>query len=303
MLRLSENHQSVLLNVGAMFFLSAMSVALRILSFELHPTQIVVMRHVWSIAIVVLWSAWLMRGIPHFHSKRMSGHFWRATFGICAMEMWFYSVSIMNVNLATALSFTTPIFSTIIAIVFLKERAGIRRWSAIIIGFIGMLIILRPDVSGISNAGWIVIGASVLMACSGAMVKGLTSSESAETIVFYMSVFMLLWSIPLAIPFWQPFTMQQMGMAFIIALCSTIAHLCIARALVKTELVVFAPFDFTRLVFTAALAYIFLGETIDTHTITGSAVIIASSIYIAYREAKLKKQAAALKKETISPIQ
>jgi len=301
MIRLSENQQSVLLKVGAMFFLSAMNVALRMLSDELHSTQIVVMRHVCSIFIVVLWSSWLMRGIPRFHSKRISGHFWRATFGICAMEMWFYSISIMNITLATALSFTTPIFSTIIAIIFLKEKAGIRRWSAIAIGFIGMLIILRPDISGISNAGWIVIGASLLMACSGAMVKGLTSSESPETIVFYMSLFMLIWSIPVAIPFWQPFTIAQMGMAFIIALCSTIAHLLIARALIKTELVVFAPFDFLRLLFTVALAYIFLGETIDSHTITGSTVIIASSIYIAYREAKLKKTNA-LKKKAISPI-
>lgn len=291
MFRLSKNQQSFLLKIGSMFFLSAMNIALRILSDDLHSTQIVVMRHVWSIILILLWSSWLARGIPQFHSKRMSGHFWRATFGICAMEMWFYSISIMNVTLATALSFTTPIFSTILAIIFLGEKAGIRRWSAIIIGFIGMLIILRPDVSGVSNAGWIVIGASILMACSGVMVKGLTSSESPETIVFYMSLFMLIWSIPVAVPFWQSFTLYHTGMAFIIASCSTLAHLLIARALMTTEISVFAPFDFMRLVFTAALAYMFLGETIDTYTITGSAVIIASSIYIAYREAKLKKSA------------
>lgn len=280
--------------LGAMFGLSAMNVALRMLSSDMHPTQIVVLRHICSIAIVLVWSAWVMRGIPRFYSKRMSGHFWRATFGICAMEMWFYSISIMNITLATALSFITPIFSTILAIVFLGEKAGIRRWGAIITGFIGMLIILRPDISGISNAGWIVIGASLLMAGSGVMVKSLTSSESAETIVFYMSLFMLLWSIPVALPFWQSFTMPQFAMAFIIALCSTIAHLFMARAFVRTELVVLAPFDFTRLIFTAVLAYIFFGETVDSHTLAGSTVIVASAVYIAHREAKHKK--------TISPI-
>lgn len=302
MLRFSENLKSISLRVWAMFFMSAMNIALRMLTSELHPTQIVLMRHICSIVIVVLWSAWLARGIPRYHSKRMTGHFWRATFGICAMEMWFYSISIMNINLATALSFTTPIFSTIIAIIFLGEKAGIRRWSAIFMGFIGMLIILRPDTSGISNAGWIVIVASILMACSGAMVKDLTSSESPETIVFYMSLFMLLWSIPLAIPFWQPFTMHQFGMAFIIAFCSTMAHLLIAHALVKTDLVVFAPFDFLRLVFTAIMAYIFFDEVLDANILAGSAVIVASTIYIAYRESKLKKSQA-LKEKAISRAQ
>lgn len=275
--------------LGAMFFLSAMNVALRMLSADLHSTQIVVLRHVCSIAIVLVWTAWLMGGTPRFPSKRMKGHFWRATFGIVAMEMWFYSISIMSINLATALSFSTPIFSTILAIIFLGEKAGIRRWSAIVTGFIGMLIILRPDISGISNAGWIVIAASLLMAGSGVMVKSLTSSESPETIVFYMSIFMLIWSIPVAIPFWQPFTIPQFGMAFIIALCSTVAHLFMARAFVRTELVVLAPFDFTRLIFTAILAYLFFGETVDAHTLTGSAVIVASAVYIAHREAKQKK--------------
>jgi|CXWL01.1.fsa_nt_gi drug/metabolite transporter (DMT)-like permease len=294
MLNISKNQCAILYMLVAMFCLSAMNVALRMLSTDLHSTQIVVLRHICSIVIVLVWSAWLMRGIPHFYSKRMSGHFWRATFGICAMEMWFYSISIMNITLVTALSFITPIFSTILAIIFLGEKAGIRRWGAVITGFIGMLIILRPDISGVSNAGWIVIGASILMAGSGVMVKSLTSSESPETIVFYMSLFMLLWSIPIAIPYWQTFNSSQFAMAFIIALCSTIAHLCMARAFVRTELVVLAPFDFTRLIFTAVLAYIFFGETVDAHTLTGSAVIVASAVYIAHREAK--------KKKIISPI-
>ncbi len=280
--------------LGAMFCLSAMNVAVRILSTDLHFTQMVVLRHICSIFIILVWAAWLARGVPDFRSKRMSGHFWRATFGICAMEMWFYSITIMPITLVTALSFSTPIFSTILAIVFLGEKAGIRRWSAIATGFVGMLLILRPDVGGISNAGWIVIGSSMLMAGTGVMVKSLTSSEKPETIVFYMSVFMLAWSIPVAIPYWKYFTFHQFEIAFIIALCSTAAHLLMARAFVRTELVVLMPFDFTRLVFTAILAYMFFGETVDAQTIAGSAVIVISAVYIAHREAKKKKQLAML---------
>ena len=291
MIIISKNQQAILYMLGAMFCLSAMNVALRMLAVDsdMHFTQLVVLRHICSIAIVVVWAALLVRGIPSFYSQRMSGHFWRATFGICAMEMWFYSITIMPITFATALSFTTPIFSTIFAIIFLREKAGIRRWAAIFTGFIGMLIILRPDISGVSNDGWIVIVASVLMAGSGIMVKSLTSSESPETMVFYMSIFMLVWSIPPAIPFWQSFTLSQLGIAFVVALFSTAAHLLMARAFARTEMVVLVPFDFTRLIFTVLLAYQFLGETIDVHTITGSFVIVASTVYIARREAKAKR--------------
>lgn len=261
----------------------------------MHFTQIVVLRHFCSIAIVLAWSAFLARGLPNFSSRRMSGHFWRATFGICAMEMWFYAITIMPLTIATALSFSTPIFSTILAIIFLGEKAGIRRWSAIMTGFVGMLIILRPDINGMSNEGWIVIGASLLMAGTGVMVKSLTSSEKPETIVFYMSVFMLIWSLPPALPYWQAFTPRQFGLAFIIALCSTAAHLLLARAFVRTDMVVLMPFDFMRLVFTAILAYLFFGEMVDSYTILGSAVIVISTVYIAHREARKKKQLALLK--------
>ncbi len=286
--KISKNQRAIAYMLVAMFCLSAMNVVLRMMAGGLHSSQIVVMRHVWSIVIILAWSGWLMRGVPRFPSQRMSGHFWRATFGIVAMELWFYSITIMPITLVTALSFTTPIFATVFAMIFLGEKAGIRRWSAIFMGFVGMLIILRPDISGISNAGWIVIAASVMMAGSGTMVKSLTSSEPAETIVFYMAVFMFFWSLPLAIPFWQAFTMEQMAMSFVIALFSTAAHLLMARAFTGTEMVVLIPFDFTRLIFTAVLAYIFFAETMDAHTIIGTLVIAASTIYIAHREARKK---------------
>jgi len=281
--------QAMILMLAAMFFMSAMNVVVREMAGGLHSTQIVLFRHIFCIIIVCVWTAFLQRGVPRFASKRLSGHFWRATFGILAMEMWFYSVTIMSLNVVTALSFTMPIFSTIFAIVFLREKAGIRRWSAIFVGFLGMLIILRPDVSGVSNAGWLVIASSFLMAGSGTMVKSLTRSESPETIAFYMAVFMLFWSIPFAIPYWKTFTASDLLHSFVLALFATAAHLCMARAFVRTEMVVLMPFDFTRLIFTAVFAYFFFGETLDTQTLIGTLVIATSTIYIAHREARKRK--------------
>lgn len=277
--------------LAAMVSLSLMNVVLRQIAGQLHSTQIVTMRHIFSIMIVLLWASYLAKGIPSFNSNRMSGHFWRATFGILAMELWFYAVSIMHVTLATAISFITPIFSTILAMFFLGEIPGIRRWSAIITGFIGMLIILRPDTGNIDTGVWVAIAASLFMAGSGVMVKSLTRSEAPETIVFYMSVFMLLWSIPFSVPFWQSFSFYHLYMVFIISFFSTVAHLCMTRAFVRAELVLLMPFDFTRLIFTSIFAYLLLGETLDSNMVIGSAVIVSSTVYITYRETKLKKSA------------
>jgi S-adenosylmethionine uptake transporter len=286
---MSRTQAAIFYMLAAMFALSAMNVALRSVSVGLHSTQIVVLRQVFSIIFVCVWASALSRGIPNFRTTRLQGHFWRATFGICAMELWFHSVSIMPVTLVTALSFTTPIFSTIFALLFLGEKAGIRRWGAIFTGFLGMLIILRPDISGISPDALFVIGASIMMAVAGIMVKTLSSSEPPETIVFYMALFMLPWSIIPAIPFWQDFTLNQAVMVAVVALFSTAAHLLMARAFARAELVALMPYDFTRLIFTALMAYAFFGEAITINSIIGALVIVGSTVYIAHRES-LKKR-------------
>ena len=293
MIRLSTPLQAIVLMLISMGFFSAMNIAIRLLSVHMPSSQIVLLRNVCSLLIVVVWSFILNHGVPQFRTTRILGHFWRASIGIVAMELWFHAISLLPVTLATALSFTTPIFSTVIAIVFLGEKAGIRRWSAIAAGFIGMLIILRPGVGSVSLDALFVIGSSLMMGVAGVLVKTLTRTEKPETIVFYMALFMIPWSIPLAVINWQPVDGHSLELVFMIALFSTAAHLLMARAFMRADMVMLMPFDFSRLIFTALFAYMLFGETMDIFTITGSLVIIASSVYIAHREAKRKLSRAA----------
>src|SRR6185295_13296481 len=104
-------------------------------------------------------------------------HFWRAGLGFLSMEIWFYSLSILPLNVATALSFTTPVFGTLFAIWLLKEKAGWRRWSAIAVSFIGVLIILRPESAEFNPSAGIVLVSSALLAMVGVVIKHLTSTE------------------------------------------------------------------------------------------------------------------------------
>lgn len=277
----------------SMAFFSAMNIAIRLATHELHSTYIVLLRNICSLVLIVLWETARRRRLPRFPTARPLGHFWRASFGIVAMELWFHAISLLPLTLATALSFTTPIFSTICAIIFLGERAGVRRWSAIFIGFMGMLIILRPGMGGIGPDALFVLASSCMMAVAAVLVKTLTRTESPETIVFYMALFMIPWAALPAAGHIVAVTPYQLWLVFLVALLSTAAHLLLARAYIRADMVVLMPFDFSRLVFTALMSYGLFGETLDLPTICGSLVIVGSTVYIAHREAQLKRKAAA----------
>src|SRR5438045_1078388 len=112
---LSQALEAILLMLASMACFSAMNIVIRILSRGMPSTEMVLLRNICSLGLILLWDIVLNRRIPVFHTKRLKGHFWRASVGIVSMELWFHAVTLLPITLATALSFTTPIFSTIIA--------------------------------------------------------------------------------------------------------------------------------------------------------------------------------------------
>lgn len=272
----------------SMFLFAAMSALIRGLSETMHSTQIVFLRNAFSMGIILAWTFALQRRALRFPTRRLGSHLWRSGVGFVSMSLWFYSLSILPLTVAVAFSFTTPIFATIFAAMFLGEKVGIHRWSAIMAGFVGIWVMLRPDGSAISLSAGIVLLSSALIAWSSILVKSLTRTDSPETIIFYMTLFMLILSVPPALYSWQPFTLYQALLAFLIALASVGAHLLLTRAVATTDMVVLMPFDFTRLIFASIFAYIFFGEVLDRYTLTGALIIVASTAYIAWREKKHK---------------
>ena len=281
--------QAMALMLASMLCFAAMNVIISALAGGMYSGQMVLIRNGMSLGIVIVVAAMLQRGRPRFPTTRLLGHFGRAAAGFIAMQLWFYSVTIMPVTMVTALSFTTPIFAAIFAIFFLGERAGIRRWSAMGISFIGVLLILRPDMHGLNTNALYVLASSAAMAVAGTFVKSLSRTEAPETIVFYMGLVMTPLSLPLGLLHWQPLDWHQWTGITLIALFSTTAQLMMARAYRRAEMVVLLPLDFTRLIFTSLFAYIFFGEVLDSHAWLGAAIIVASTIYIAHREARNKR--------------
>lgn len=265
---------------------SLMNIFIRYSSVELHTTQIVFLRNLFSLFILAPWV--FMNGVQVLKTDRAASHFWRGTVGVVGMHLWFYSVTHLPLNEATALSFTAPIFTAIFAIVFLREKAGWHRWSAILIGFAGAMVIIRPSPDNMNWDMLVVPAATSIWAVAGMLVKSLTKTEPPNRIVFYMALVMALWSLPGAVYHWQTPDLYITTMIFGVALASTAAHMALVRAYARADVVVLMPFDFCRLIFTAIFAYVAFGETSDEWTWAGGLIIVVSAAYIAHRETRRK---------------
>lgn len=263
---------------------SAMNVCIRETSAELHTTVIVCLRNLLALALMLPFV--LRRGTGMLKTKRPMPHFWRATIGMVGMQGWFYSIATLPLNQATALSFTAPLFTSLFAVIFLKEQAGRTRWAALLAGFLGTLIILRPDPQQFEWNALVVMFTTAMWACAGMLVKSLTRSEPPLRIIFYMAFFMLLWSIPPAALHWSMPGAKSWGLLLLIAIFSTAAHWSLVKAYSLANVVQLMPFDFLRLIFTALLAYLVFHESSEPTTWAGALIIIGSAVFIARRDAK-----------------
>ncbi|MFZ4541458.1 MAG: DMT family transporter [Rickettsiales bacterium] len=263
---------------------SAMSTGVRLVSPELHATLIVTLRNFLTLALMLPWVL-KSRGTA-IRTERLSEHAWRGCIGAIGMITWTYALTIMPLAHATALSFTAPLFSTLFAILFLKEKADTARWLALILGFTGALIIINPGGDVFDWKALVVIFATSSWAITGMFVKSLSGTEPALRMVFYMNFFMLLIATPFGIAHWEWPSLHAWGVLLLIACCSIIMHFSMARAYSLAPVVTLMPFDFTRLITTALFAYLLFGEGTETRSWLGAAIIILSAIAMARRDVK-----------------
>jgi drug/metabolite transporter (DMT)-like permease len=218
-------------------------------------------------------------------------HALRGVINIGAMLMFFTALSISPLAKVTALSFTAPIFMAVLAVLILGERFRIHRWMAIVFGFAGMLIILRPGIIAIDTGALLVTGAAALWAVAMVIIKVLSRTESSLTIVAYMGIFLGVFSILPALWVWQPFGLQTLGWMALIGLFGTIAQMSLSQALRETDPTALMPFDFLKLIWTALIGAWFFAEIPDIFTWIGASVIFASGLFIAWRERQAKQVA------------
>lgn len=261
---------------------AVMHLSVRIASEELHPFQIAFFRNLFGLGFlvpVIIGSGW-----RQMQTKRIGLHAIRAVINIAAMLMFFTALSISPLAKVTALAFTAPIFAAVLSVLALGEVFRLRRWAAIAVSFVGMLVIIRPGYVELDLGALLVIGSAMLWAVVMTIVKFLSRTESSVAIVAWMGIFLSVFSLPPALYVWQAPTVWAWTWLVFIGFAGSIAQVTLSQALKETDQTAVMPFDFLRLIWAALLAFWFLGEIPDEWTFVGAAVIFSASLYIAQRE-------------------
>ncbi|MBO6948827.1 MAG: DMT family transporter [Rhodospirillales bacterium] len=274
--------------LAATLLAAIMNSAARHVSQTVHPFELVFFRNLFAFAFVIpmLWRV----GFFALRTQRPWMHVGRASLNVVNMMVWFTAVSLAPLAEVVALGFTAPIFATILGVLILKEMVGMRRWSAIIAGFAGALIILQPGFDTVQLGHGLVLVASVMWAGVLLMIKSLSRTESSIAIVAYMSILMTPMSLIPALFVWEWPTWTELAWLVLIGFCGGAGQYLLSQAFHEADISVVMPFDFGKLVWVALIAFIAFGEIPTWTTWAGGAIIFASGVYIARREAMKNRE-------------
>lgn len=256
-------------------------------SSVLDPVEIAFSRTLFGLAVMLPW-IW-RRGLGVLRTDRIWLHALRAVVGAAMMVSWFYALSLIPLGEAVALSFTAPLFSMVAAVFLLDERVGVRRWAAAIVGFIGVLVILRPHPGNFEWGAILVLFCSAVIAINVVLVKMLSRTEQPGTIVAYLGLFMVPITLVPAYFVWQWPSAAQLIWLILLGSLATGSQLCRVRALTLVDASAVAPFDFVRLPIIALVAFLVFDEIPDGWMWLGSAIIFASTLYITYRDIRVAR--------------
>lgn len=273
------------MSVGAAFF-AVMIILVRHLTDHFDPLQVVFFRNAFGLLAVLPWLYKL--GPAGLKTERLHLHLGRALCGITAMVLWFFTLSLMPLAEATALSFTAPIFTSILAVFFLKELMQRHRRIAVALGFLGALIIIRPGIATLNPVALLAIVTALVWGSNTVLLKYMSRSETTSAMVIYMPLFLTPLSLVPATLVWEWPTAELWGVALLFGAVGTAGHVCLTRALTLADATSVMPFDYLRLPFVALIAFLTFGEIADMWVWLGGGLIAASAIYAARHEARTR---------------
>ncbi|MFZ5930918.1 MAG: DMT family transporter [Pseudomonadota bacterium] len=288
---ISRNLKGILLMLVSGVAVSCMSGVILHLVKTQHPFEVAFFRNALGLIMLLPMLAG-KGGLMHLRTGRAGPLVWRGLLSAVSMMCYFYGVALVPLAEVTALSFMGPLFATVIAIILLGERIRLRRTLALIIGFSGALIILRPGFNVIGLGTVLILGSAASWSVSMVIIKVLTKTESALTQSIYTLVMLTPITALAALPYWQMPNLEEFGWMVLMAALGTGAQLAFTEAFKLADLTALLPMDFTKLIWSAIVGYLFFAQTPDIWVFIGGAVIFASTTYITLREARVKNKAA-----------
>jgi drug/metabolite transporter (DMT)-like permease len=280
---LPPNARAVLLvTVGTIFF-AANDAMVKFLGGDIHPVQMALFRYALGMILLAPMFARLGR------SGLRTGRFWlhavRAVLAGAGQAGVFYAVIHLPLADATAISFSRPLFVTALAVVLLGETVGRRRWAATGIGFIGVLVMMRPGQLGFDPAAIVAVACAVVFGVALILIRLLAATEPPPRILFYYhAIGAMMFAGPAAWLWREPSSVQWL-LLLMIGVLTTAGMVCFVRAFAAGEASVVGPMEYIRLVYAALIGYVVFSEVPDVVTGVGAAIIVAATLYVARVEA------------------
>lgn len=225
-------------------------------------------------------------GRTAFHTRRPGLQVVCGIFAYLAILCWYYAATRMPVANFFALQFTTPLFTIALAVIVLRQTVGGRNWIATFIGFVGVLVILRPGIVTITLGAIATLASSAGYASVNTAIKVLSRTDGSTVTVFYTNLLMVLLSLPMAVFFWRTPSWEDWPVIVGVAMFSTIGFLATAHAITEADARVVQPVNFLRMPLAAAFGFFFFNELPDLWTWAGALIIFASTYYILTRETR-----------------
>lgn len=267
---------------------AGMNAIIRGLAHTISPVEIAFFRSFFGLFLLLPFLWWFG---PHtIRTAKFKLHATRGVIHAISMMVFFVGLSLTPLSATSALEFAAPLMATTIAILFLGEAVRLRRLVALGVGFVGVLIVVRPGVTEVSVGQLLILLSVAMWAACQLMIRELSKTESAFTQGFYMVSFFTPITFIAALPFWTWPDAQTILTLFVLAAIATSGTWLYGEAFRRAEMSAILPLESTKLIWATGLGWVFFSEAPDPITLLGGAVIFSAAAYITVREAQLGRK-------------
>ena len=285
---LNNNQFAIFLIIISIIFGTLMGTFIKLAQEELNVFTTGFLRFFFGFLIITPYI--LKTKFEVFSTKNLKIHILRSALNLPAMLLGFAALAMLPLEKMTAIHFIVPIIVTILAVIFLKEKIYLYRSIALVMGFIGMLIILRPGIIDISIGIYMALISSLIWSVVIILTKKVSKDDSAITILSHQYVYMSLFSFPLVIYFWDQPSLKTIIFILCAAMSGTILHIALNHAYKLVDVTMTQPYSFLGLVVSSIIGYFVFSDKPDFYTWLGASVIFCGVLLISYRELQLNKE-------------
>ncbi len=287
---MTKNVKGIILALVASFCAVLMSVFLKFAQEDTNVFSVGFMRFFFGFLLIFPFI--IKSKFKIYNTDNLKFHITRSIINVPMMILGFAALMYIPLDQIKAIGFLSPILVVILSVIFLKERIYLIRTFSLILGFIGVIIILRPGIIEISIGAYMVLTSTFLWSTVIIITKYMSKSDSPMTIITYQYTFVSIFTLPLAIVYWSNISLTSVFYSLMAAIVGTVLHLCINTSYKMASLTVLQPVWFSQLLWATIFSLILFNESIDYFTYIGGSLVFISVLIITYRENYLKKDIA-----------